>query len=276
MDTFLKYLPIIIAFIVGVVISPLLTGWKISSQYDIASKSGAFDKPNPCLYFGDQKLLPHSETRIIYGYIFEDQSPIIASLPLQIVNEGKKTLRNVSLTIRYPKNPKMILSETELSLKGAGILDGNDPKRTTSELAQFDFASWFLNDINPKIMFGIGESIRLIETKPIVETFRDGNQWFKTSVEYSLPLQVTIAAEDIDAKDYILLLHSIKSANIDDLSKKYYDKVKDRSQRIRESISYFKLLMFYLTQTQTNDILLYLSKDNQANQKIISYYPLQF
>jgi hypothetical protein len=204
METLLKYLPLF-TFIAGLLVSPLLTKWTISSRYDIALKSGLFDKPKAEVYFANKKLLPHSETRIVYGANFEDQVPIIASLPLQIVNEGNKTLRNSSITIRYPQN-KMMLSEAELPLKGAGILDENIQKRTTSELPQFKFASWFIKDLNPKILFGIGESFRLNETTQI-RTFLDykTNQWMREEIEYTLSLLVTVSAEDIEAQDYMLL-----------------------------------------------------------------------
>jgi hypothetical protein len=260
--------------IVNIILFVIFQFRTISQKESIAQRSGVFDKPKPSLYFNNQKLLPQSETRIIYGSLFEDQSSIIAKLPLQIVNEGTKTLKNVSITIRYPQQPDMLLSEKELSLTGAGILDNNDPKRTTSEMHPFRFASWSKIDINPKIMFGIGESFRLIETKQ-VNTFRDNNtnQWMQASVEYSILLLVTISAEDIEAQDYMLLVKSIKSANIDDLSQKYYTQIKEQSHKIRKSISFIKYLSLYFGQTKINEVLVFISKDNNFYQKPISYYP---
>jgi hypothetical protein len=223
-------------------------------------------------------LPPHSETRIVYGANFENQVPIIASLPLQIVNEGKKTLRNGSITIRYPQN-SMMLSEAELPLKGAGILDENIPKRTTSELPQFKFASWFIKDLNPKILFGIGESFRLNETTQI-RTFLDykTNQWMREEIEYTLSLLVTVSAEDIEAQDYILLFKSIKSSDIDDLINKYYLKVNNQSQRVRKSMSFIDYLILYFHQPVEDATFIYITKDNKVYQKVVSRYrfPLTF
>jgi hypothetical protein len=263
--------------IINIILFVIFQFKTFSQKESIAQRSGAFDKPKPSLYFNDEKLLPQTETRIIYGSLYRDQSPIIAKLPLQIVNEGTKTLKNVSVTIRYPEHPNMLLSETELLLTGAGILDGNDPKRTTSKMHPFRFASWFIKDINPKIMFGIGESFRLTETKQI-NTFLDynTNQWLQTSVEYSLLLLVTISAEDIEAQDYLLLIKSIKSATIDDLRQKYYATVMEQSKKLRKSMSFIKYLSLYLGQTKRNEILVFIPKDNDFYQKPISYYPFNF
>jgi len=86
-------------FIATIVITVFLTIWAITSQYDVALKSGSFDRPDPCLYFGDHKLSHSSETRVIYGFVFENESPITAILPLELRNEGKKSLKDVSITI---------------------------------------------------------------------------------------------------------------------------------------------------------------------------------
>jgi len=170
----------------------------------------------------------------------------------------------------------MLLSE--IDIKGAGIFSKENPERTTSQSYPFQYASWHTSGVHPNVVLGIAEPFRLIETKPIVKTFREGGQWYRFDAEYSLSILITVTAEDIQAQDYPLLLHSIKCSSISDLEQKYQDKVKQRSKHLREreSISFTRFALLYFGQAQKKDILIYLSKDNRANQKVISYYPLQF
>jgi hypothetical protein len=264
----------LLLFVVTIGMTIFLTKWTITSQYDVALKSGSLDRPDPCLYFGNHKLSPSSETRIVYGSLFENDSPIIAFLPLELRNEGKKTLKDVSITVRYPQAPNMLLSEVDV--KGAGIFSKENPERTTSQRYPFQYASWHTTGVHPNVLLGIAEPFGLVETKPIVRTFREGNQWYRADTEYSLHILITVTAEDVQAQDYVVLLHSIKCSNIEDLECKYHAKVKQRSRHIRESVSYLKFALLYFAQVQKNDIMIYLSKDNKAIQKVISYYPVRF
>lgn len=273
------------------VFSLMVAIWAIRSQQDIAQKSGAFDKPNPCLYLGNHKVLPDSKTRITYGFLFNDSSIIITRLPLIIKNEGEKTLKNVIITIRYPLIANIVVPEDLIKLKIAGSIIEIQPNRKTSQLDPFEYASWNLHNINPNDTISIEEPFRLYLTKNIEGTtlsYKE-NKWFRYSIDYSLILNVSISGENVKTQDYTLLLHSMKSSGMEDLMHKYGIKPNERNHRIRDSNSYFDYLMLFFKQTEQEDLLifpsldaitingeknLYFSKEKRDDIKIISYYPI--
>lgn len=269
--TIKDYLPII-TFILGLIAAALFAQWTRSGMYDIALRSGAFDKPEPSLYFGNYKLNPGSVIRIIYGYKFEEERvPIIAIMPLHIINNGGKTLEDAAILIRHQQFPfkqfNTIVQETDYQINGDGIT------RNTRSDGQFGTATWSIKAINPKMLLEIKEPLRIVDMKkPVVITFREGNKWYHLSYE-SLKLLITITAKDTQPQDYNISIQSMKSSNKDELEKKYKSKIADRSRKIRESLPYLKYIKLYFSQSKIDDILIYLDKDNNFYQTIVSYYP---
>ena len=74
----------------------------IKSSFNIAERSGAFEKPIFAPILGHHSLQPDEITEVVFGMdsSIPEGVPVIGFLPLGIRNNGERTLKNVVTPIK--------------------------------------------------------------------------------------------------------------------------------------------------------------------------------
>jgi|GEM_PF-3837154 len=239
--------------IVGVAMSYLT----IRSSENIAIKSGAFHKPNAILLLGNELLSPDSPQDLVFGISSQPNSIFIGRLPLVLKNSGEKTLKHISITIRYP-NIVNIAVPDELSRHKVQGPYFKDFKRKVDRIGNFDYSSIYLEDIDPGRSIFVGDIFSLQNTK-VNDSITIEKQNFSISYElyFSIDLLISVGGEDIQTRDYRINLFGFDAKNMDDVKSEMKRYLSKTSSEIRRKSNILQYLSLWLTEKKRKVVMVY-------------------
>lgn len=199
----------------------LIAIWGISMNERIAEKSGAFDKGEIKLSFGGYLINPSYRYDVYYGIDFSDSTLHLTTLPLGIHNNGKKTLEDVKLLMKYPHNSKMIVENNLLDTVNISI---SPIVRKILKVNPYDQTLFECKSINPNLSILTEDMIYI--HKEIIERYAYPAKTkdeisVNATIEYKFSplIQLTITAKDIIAEEYFLNMYSRQGTDINKLIK---------------------------------------------------------
>lgn len=209
-----------IASLIVAIIAIIISIYAICSQEDIAEKSGAFDKSDLKLSFGEYHLSEDMDYDINYGISFSNNTANFVSLPLMVSNEGRKSAENLEVFYKYPYESHILVDSMYLNIESlkSGL------SRKTNNYPPFGQTTLYTDAINPNISIRIGDVINLQdETKMLIDyptkTKDSIDVNIKAEAIYSIITQVAITAKDNIAKSYRFNLGTYNTIDYKNLAK---------------------------------------------------------
>ncbi len=195
----------------------------IDKDFEIAEKSGYFDKPNPQLFIG-QVPMPQrfSEIKIVYGSRpNSNRGYHISRIPWGITNKGKKTTEELTINFLYHAKGALALPDSLSEVNQAAKEQINRKAFLTEELPH-DLVSYKVPTLNPNYNIAFDEQITLIPTvTQLLLEQEAGPPILGPEVFFEQRLDVFTTAKDVETNDYTFYLSKLEVNNIDSLIKKY-------------------------------------------------------
>ena len=209
-----------ISGVVLMIIAIFISVKAIKSNEQIASKSGAFDKSNLTLMFGNFPIIlsDNNDTiPIFYGGEFENNSINISGFPFKIYNRGGKDAENVEVIFTFPKLLHF--------LKDTNIIKVTLPKytefkRDIESLENLDIVMHKIQIINPNLTVGIPQPFILSETQleGSIDTVSENKIiHFPYEVKFSYFFSSIILNRNSMTQKYLFRYNCRQSKNIDEL-----------------------------------------------------------
>lgn len=231
------------------IVSLVIAILAIYSTYDIANRSGSFDKPEFEIRIGNMQLTK-SKNLITFGspisFSYEDKILPLSSFPLYIKNSGKKSLEKINITFRYDEIHKRQDYEN-LDFKSEGTMKKEYVSRVTTQMGNNYFESYNFEFLNPELGLNIIEPIIINYTNlEINDNFIDKNgKTFSTkiSANYNLKFNININAKDTPNEDYFVEYSIVKCNSFDELTKLVQSRLTKERQEVRERDGFFSYLI---------------------------------
>jgi hypothetical protein len=192
------------AGLLAAIVSAGLSYWAIRAGYDIARRSGAFEKSDPRLFFSQTELDLGQPTSIMYSLDFTKAPLAFCRLSLAVGNAGAKHLREVSLTVRAPSH---LVIPTELLEANVVIRTPieRQPSRTVSSAGPFSYIVYVLPEVAPKALISIEDFVRCHETKfSSLLRLEQHAATVSYTLTYAYELLISVHAQDHPTVDHRL------------------------------------------------------------------------
>lgn len=227
----------------------------LRSQEEIAAKSGAFDKPALQVSLAGMLNLS-GKYNIAVGSIFEPNSLTSFTLPLSVRSVGQRSIEDLYVQFKYSQFQKLMVDEsfvtTTSNLLGSG-------SRKTDRVDPFEYSTFHFDKIHPGVQVEVGEPIILRETRIIDEftsqTLDKKSLTVKLAVDYSYQIGVSVAAQDLKSKDYMLSVSGIRASSMDDLVRASVKSI-EKNCVGSAPISFFDRITGAHRTIETNDLIL--------------------
>jgi len=189
-----------------------------SGSYDIARRSGAFERGDARLFYAKMELKPGEVTETAYLMDFKKASLSICNLSLAVGNAGDRTLKGNYLTLRVPNNlviPTELLN-LEIFSRRAVL---QQIIRNTSRAGNLAYVVYELPNIDPGRGISIEEPLLCNKTKVQdqieVQTKDSARMRVSYSVDYSYQVLVSISGEDQRTKNYEINIAGVQRQSSD-------------------------------------------------------------
>jgi hypothetical protein len=199
-------------------------GW-LAHQSDIqlARDTGQFRKPQLTVGFGTSSIEPSASVEILFGArdLNDPKAVMIAALPLVLTNSGDASLDDLTVTFRYNKIIRRDALE-ELKYAASGSAQAQEVKHTFNQDGEFQYSSYLVPALHPKVSFGLGEPIHLARTAVDIdvpfETRDQQHGTAKVHVDYAIQFLLSIAARNTAVTNYTFDVSAVQADSIDSLS----------------------------------------------------------
>jgi hypothetical protein len=145
----------------------------------------------------------------------------IGVLPLQLANEGEKSVDSAVLIIRYPLMMKRKALEEVGTFSISGPPIARLAKNITSD-TEFDYATYQVDSLNPHVGMNAEEPIHLYETKldaNVPVSTKDGAHYVVSlSSLFVVKILATTIGRDIPATNYELAIITTHASSIQELA----------------------------------------------------------
>jgi hypothetical protein len=229
-----------IVAVVGVVLGYLA----YQSTWDIAELSGDLERPVVTLGLAGTRL--KDRTNIVYGaqQLCDKENVVIGTIPFTMVNEGRTSVSDSTLTFRYDQRLKRE-ALTALKPSIAGLANENDVRNLVSSDGNFDYAAYRHASLDPGVGLTIDEPMYLWNMDSnITETavFKNGvSADLSFRIDYAVVFQATTNGRDTAAHNYGLNLHARCSASSDELLKHVVEqRIPDEAKKLRRDVGFLR------------------------------------
>jgi len=189
----------------------ILFGWlavrvardAITDARQLASDSGALDRPELRLSIGSQPLDSDSQNRLFLGFPFTDSKTInVGKVPFFVHNNGKKTARDLVVIDRFPKLARSQLHDA-LTLRQEGFFPKKDEVQSEiKEIGNFSYIYYSVSHVNPDHGFLLYEPMLLTRTHfDVPLDIGDGSK-IVAKINVAFQQNITISATDQVTHDY--------------------------------------------------------------------------
>ena len=229
--------------------------WWLARQDNIqlARDTGQFRTPQLAVGLTSFAISSGDTTEILFGAasINEPKAVLIGAVPLTFTNSGDRTLDNLTVTFRYNKLFRRKALEA-MEIHTAGSAQASNVKHTFTEDDQFEYSSYELPALDPRVSFVINEPIYLASTLANINVpfeTRDQKQGIASfRVDYSLQFLLSVTARDTAESNYTLSVSTVPSSSMDDLMKvAKQSRVAVRARDLRQAATfpqYLRALLF--------------------------------
>jgi hypothetical protein len=258
------------AAVAGIVTLPItivsvFVAWlALKGEWDVASLSGAFDKPLLTLGIGQVRLSQLRTTEMVLGEPKEAHvgDVTIASIPFSLANEGEKSVDYAALTLRFPAFMKRQALK-DMNLQTIGPKSIVSVHNTISSDDRFDYSTYIADLLNPKIGIFTNEPMYFKETNMDIDApfkTKDGVSGVASlHMFYSVECLATISGRDISATNYNLKIGFMYAESLSDMVpvvEKYY--ITSQLKNTRDNLSFWQYLSgLIFAQSQDKVILVY-------------------
>jgi hypothetical protein len=249
-----------ISTFVFMVITIIISIWSVQENKLVAIQSGAFEEAVPELKILNYTLNPNVKTELIFGKPEIENALQLGRLPILINNTGEKSLRNVTVTYRFPIIGNLCLDDESFPFNIEGTYIKGGVVRTVSTIEPFVYISHFYERINPEQKLLMQEPFRLCQTL-IQDTISfpviDGRFGFNYKAEYRFEIVITVSADDTKTIDYKIKVGCINADDMEILKKKYVQYVNELSKQQRNGTKFFKYFKSLLFDKKRETVLVY-------------------
>ena len=220
-------------------LSVWLTLVELRQAEDIASRSGAFDKPALGVSLGACAFDERAPTHVVFGASFDKDTVYAVSIPLVVRNESARTIERASLTFRYPSVGRFAVPSELLTVESAGDISSLSLDRTTSTLGTYDYVSFSLTNLDPGKTVGLRELVHLAESR-VEGSFKASGSTWRYSVDLAFEATLTVGGVDMPTVDYQLKVSGVAATSMGELKAKLAERVTDESRRLRQRLPWWR------------------------------------
>ena len=208
--------------IIAIFVSAILSWLTSQNDIQIARDSGQFRRPRLAVSLRNLPIAPATSTDILFGArdLATPNAVMIAGLPMLLTNNGDATLDDLTVTFRYHKLFQRDVLEG-LSYKTSGSADVDAIKHTFNEDGEFQYSSYFVPALHPKVSIQLEEPIYLRRTPISIEVpLQSGDHQrpkAKVHVDYAIQVLLSVAARDTAAANYTLNVSAVQADSFDGL-----------------------------------------------------------
>lgn len=212
--------------VIGLLIAIIVCYIAVQNDWRIAKETGQFKKPQLVVGIGGNLPLdPSLDTRIVIGArkVSHGKNVVIASIPFTVSNVGDATLENTTVTFRFPKMfHRKALEDLEFSRFGG--YEASQVQRSFTSGGELDYSSYLIPTLNPgQGMAGV-EPVYLFQTDldvtAPVRTTDSESMTVSMKLGFSLKFLLSVAAKDVQTRDYPMEIESMEATSLDDLTER--------------------------------------------------------
>ncbi len=192
---------IIAAIILGLFAAWLTWYTYIRSRKDnrlLAIESGDLDKSKPTIYLFGHPLKNGKKYSLTMGMHYSKFEKLVYNFPLQIKNDGKKSLKNITAIFFYAR--ESILPVEDDFVKVSSFMHDDFFKRKYSKNAHGTHVTFSIQQLNPQLTAEIGDLIKLEKTDVFFDHEVTTLDKIRARVKYKLTtvhvFSVVVTAED--------------------------------------------------------------------------------
>lgn len=183
--------------IVSVLITAAITYW-------VARKSGSFKRKEIDVLLGGRSLIHKPLDCVIFGYPpgVHPDNIVVCYLPLQVVNIGDLSLKEVVINWKIPSICRCRGLEEEHLKRTAGL--GEKPiRREVNRADEFDYISYLIPKIDPNVELWIREYLNIAVCNWPFKVQATSKDWvpFQVTgrVDIRVPVEISVSATDVTA-----------------------------------------------------------------------------
>lgn len=204
---------------------------------------------------------PEYDRHIIYGSNFPDSSILLSRIPLVIKNEGEITTKNLSVTFRYPSAAHMGFDSSVMNKSVYGRIP-IEASRSFTVVRDFEYVSYSISDLNPGEVFILEEPIilpltEISDTLQIPEIYKG----FVTNVILSIPINITISAEDVLTRDFEIQVISFDSNSSENFKEEVTNYLFDQLEKSKENLNLIAKMVDFFTFDKSKTIAEFVKLD---------------
>ncbi|MEW8237326.1 MAG: hypothetical protein AB2727_03960 [Candidatus Thiodiazotropha taylori] len=245
----------ILVGIFGVAVSIL----SIRSSVDIAERSGSFEKGELVARIARQDVGTKREPiNIIFGIDFNEVNSnlVIGHFPLAILNSGKKSINNITVTYQYHESFSRHAFE-HLSFEAEGTYEVKELDRSFSKMGSQHYASYRLRHLAPGMSFGLNDPIALHKTEVTEKIPLEGSAYLPVTLKFWRFFDILITAQDLPRLKQDIHFQVIDAKSKDDLIARFKkDIAYDEADKLRNESTFIEYLGYMLFNKHPKSVIL--------------------
>lgn len=230
------------------------------SNFEIAERSGAFEKPTIKAILGHHILKSNQPNRVIFGFdsVNKKNISVVGFLPLGVQNKGKKTIKNLTVTFRYHEMLNRDVLESLMELKTSGIYRPEGVEHNFSSEGKIHYSSFHIPRLDPEVAASINDIFFLSQTS-VQDAIEYNGKLIPFRCEFAIKLNISITGEDLEIRDFPIEFEVVPAQSLNDL-KLYLSKVRAPrdANELRQNTNFFEYLgLLLFKNTKKSVVLLY-------------------